>query len=184
MALGREALEAFLLQNNCAMKKFYKHAWKKESGQAIAEFTISLIAITVLFLGILLFGDLCRARLLTIVDSRKDAGSEALYGVMVGNPTYYGTVDSVEDLKTEVLDATSDPINYKLFKAPVYNYMKQNLVAPLYDSSSPTIDAMHFTKVEKTMTITNYQGLVRLKVGKTYIPITQQTTLPVLEKFE
>jgi hypothetical protein len=158
--------------------------FRKESGQAIAEFTICLIGITVLFLGILLFGDLCRARLNTMVTSRMNAGANAMAGIVEGSPTYFGSADSQDRLKSEVLSASEDPIAYSQFTSPVYGYMKQNLVAPLYDSSTPIVSTMNLTKSEETQYVTNAEGLVNLKVGQKTIPITQSTTMPTMEGWQ
>jgi hypothetical protein len=156
---------------------------RSNRGQAIAEFTICLIALTVLFLGILLFGDLCRARMLTLVDSRKDAGADAMAGVSAGAPSYYGTADAADRLQSEVLSAAETPIAYSQFKKPAYPYIKNNFSSPLYDSATPLVSSMNFTQVEKTLYVTNSEGLVNLKVGRRIIPITQKTTMPLLEGF-
>jgi len=157
--------------------------WSGESGQALAEMTIGLIVLAVLFLGILLIGDLGRARLGAILDSRAQAGSLALAGIKSGTPIFFGASDSQERLKTEILDATEHPITYSQYTSPGYPYMLENVVAPVYNPSGGIIDAFHLTYVQETRYVANMPFLYNMQVGPSTIPISQQTCLSVMKDF-
>jgi hypothetical protein len=158
-----------------------EHIWSRRSreGQALAELTIGLITFAVLFLSLLVVGDLCRARLAAILEARATVGPSALQGFLSGNATFYGS--AADDLQRSVLSAAEDPVAYSQYRPGAYSYMEDNLVAPLQGGT--LIGAFMLTQDDASRTVTNAMFLVRMGVGSEYITIRQPVSLPVMRGF-
>ncbi|MCC7519153.1 MAG: hypothetical protein IT578_08210 [Verrucomicrobiae bacterium] len=150
-----------------------------QRGQALAELTIGLIVFAVLFLGVLTVGNLGRARLAAILEARAAVGLSALQGYLFGEATYFGA--SAEDLQRSVLSVAEDPIAYSQYRPGAYPYMQNNLVAPLQGGT--LIGAFVLTQDDASRAVTNYEFLVRMGVGSSFITVRQPVALPVLRGF-
>jgi hypothetical protein len=154
-----------------------------QSGQAFAEFSITMIGLLVLILGLAFIAALSKGRLQSLLNSRQEAGQLALTATPVGGSTLHGDSTTVSDMQSEVLSAADAPISYKDYANPSYNYIEKNLVKPINESAS-LIDAFSLTRSEQTVIITNSTTLKNLKVGPDLIPITESVTFPILEGYD
>ena len=157
---------------------------KNQSGQALVEMTVGLIAFAVIFLAILLTGDLCRARMNCLLESRKDAGTSAIGGTLSGTPGFFGGADAFTRLQTDVAAPLDETISYSQYTTPNYTYMEKNPVAALYNPNGEPISAFNLTMGEQTQYVTNSEFLVNMNVGPAKITIQQQTCLPILKGFQ
>ncbi|NUN93925.1 MAG: hypothetical protein HUU04_09120 [Verrucomicrobiae bacterium] len=156
---------------------FFPHAARR--GQALAELTIGLIAFAVLFLGLLIVGEVGRARLAAILEARERVGPVALNGFLVGSPTFYGAVG--DDLQARVLSVAEDPIAYGEYRPNAWPYMQDNLVAPLQSGS--LIGAFLLAEADAARSVTNYEFLVRMGVGASDLTVRQPVALPIMRSF-
>ena len=158
---------------------------RNESAQALAELTVGLVAFAVAFLALLLVADMSRARMSTLLESRKEAGENAISGLLTGSPVFYGnSADPASRLQTEVMAPLEDPISYSKYSIPNDPYMKNNLVSPLYNPNGTLIAPFNLTIGEETMFVTNAEFLVNMGVGQPRMKVTQQTCLPILKGFQ
>ena len=146
--------------------------------------TVGLIVFAVVFLAVLLVGDLGRARMTTLLESRKEAGSDAIAGLLSGSPVFYGGADPSARLQSEVVAPMDETITYSQYTTPNYPYMTKNLVAPLYNPNGTMIAAFSLTLNEQTQYVTNSEFMVNMKVGQAKITVLQRTCLPILKGFQ
>jgi len=149
----------------------------------MVELLIGLIALSVLFLGLFLIGDLCRARMGTILDARREAGRDAIDGMVSGMPIFYGTMTSEERLRTEILNASDYPISYSQYAGGAYPYMLKNVVYPVYYPSGPTIEAFYLNYNTQSRDVQNTEFLVNMGVGDATITMTDRACLPAVQNF-
>ena len=151
-------------------------------GQALAELTIGLIAFAVLFLGLLLVGQLCRARVAAILEARATVGSAAIQGQLLSDSAlFYGSAAASEDLQTSVLSPMETPIAYSQYRPGTYAYMQDNLVATLQGGT--LVGAFTLVQDDAVRTVTNDMFLVRMGVGSEFITIRQPVCLPKMTDF-
>ncbi len=154
-----------------------------EKGQALAEFTISLIGLGVLLMGVLLIGELSRARVTEILQARAEVGSAAMSGLLSGSPGLYGSASFVQELQSQGLSATEDPIAYRRYGGAAYPYIQKNLVIPLQNPNGSLIGSFYLDISEKTQDFPNIAFLNRLGIGGDQISITERACLPVMRDF-
>lgn len=154
----------------------------QEAGQALAEFTIALIGLGVLLMGILLIGELSRARISGVLEARAQAGAAAQAGLLSGTPTWQG-MGSAADLQTRILSVMETPIAYAQYQGSSYAYIQNNLEQPLQDPSATLIGAFNLTMVESSRSVTNTSLLTGLGVGSDIITVTERACLPVMKDF-
>ena len=153
-----------------------------QRGQALAELTIGLIAFAVLFLGLLLVGQLCRARVAAILEARAKVGSAAIQGQLLSDSAlFYGSAAASEDLQTSVLSPAETPIAYSQYRPGTYAYMQDNLVATLQGGT--LVGAFTLVQDDAVRTVTNDMFLVRMGVGSEFITIRQPVCLPKMTDF-
>ncbi len=146
-------------------------------GQALAELTIGLIAFAVLFLGLLLVGELCRARVAAILEARATVGAAAHQGLLLlDSANFYGSGDL-----QSVLSPTETPITYSQYRPGTYAYMQDNLVAPI--SGGTLIGAFALVQDDAARTVTNDMFLVRMGIGSEFITVRQPVCLPKMTDF-
>lgn len=152
-------------------------------GQALLELLCGMIALSVVFLGLLLVGDLCRARMDALLNARAEAGVLAMTGTSAGTPLYYGMGDGAERLKSEVLQPMENPVAYSQYTGSGYAYIQENLVQPLYQPDGALISSFNLTVSSRTRYVTNAEFLVKMNVGTPQIPVTQQSCMPLMKDF-
>ena len=156
-----------------------------QSGQALAEMTVGLIALAVAFLAIFLIGDMARARQQALLDARRQAGPNAMAGMILGSPQLYGSADAAVNLQKVILKPMETPIAYHEYIPPTYPYIEKNLVTPIYNNGD-AISAFSLTMVEATRYVTNSPFLKSMGIGgqDLFIPITQKACLPKMKDFQ
>ena len=153
---------------------------KGESGQAIAEMTIALIAIMVVFLGVIFAFAIGKANIETLLDCRGEADGYAANGAAgdAGRPIMTWQTGGDERMYTnddEAVVGTND--NSDLFRGELRSdevdlvsgfsksYVKHNFAADIADYSMLFLRMANLTSYEKSVDPATEAGIEELKGG-------------------
>jgi len=117
------------------------------AGQALVEFVVALVAILVLFAGVLQIGLLTSTRTQTMIDAREEAGQNAIAPLSVSPvPDYIENWQAGSDTRRYSADDVFTTANAADFSGQLVTYghpedlqswVPANLVSPLYQNPNP-----------------------------------------------